>query len=214
VGGAALSVALSAAATAGGTVAVVSTITATEIAATAVASGIAYAATSELVNGGSLTSAESGYLGSTGSGTASASASGSTYETQLRSDTTDKVITSDLTSSLSAISTQYDGACGETNTYAGCTAADSEPGMVPRSDDQESQNTVPNTASRYQMCKAAGYTLENLDRCASGALLTPAEVATYENSGNVITSSDELPSTSSNANSASSLYYNETAPTQ
>lgn len=213
VGGAALSVALSTAASVGGTVATVGSISAAQIAGTAVAAGAAYTAASELANGGSLVSAQSGYLGSTGNGVASATASGSTYETQLRTDTTAAVITDPLTSSLTAISQQYDGSCGESGSYEGCVSEGSDPGMVPRIDNQENENTVPNTAARYNLCKSAGYTDQNLDRCASGALLTPDEAAAYESSGNVVTSDNSLPPTNG-ANSAAALYYNDTAPSR
>ncbi|WP_320534415.1 hypothetical protein [Robbsia andropogonis] len=215
VGGAALAAGLAAAA--GGAVAGVAgaglTISAEGVALTAAAAGALYTGASALVNGGSLVSAQNGYLGSTGSGTATSTATNSTYEAQLRSATTSKVITDDVDSSLSGITSQYQGACGETGTYSGCMAAGADAGMVPRTDDPENGNQVASHAGRYDMCKASGYTLSNLERCASGALLTPAEVAAYQNGGNVVTNQSSLPP-SNGGTSAATLYYNGVTPSQ
>lgn len=214
VGGAALGAALAAAGAAGTAgVGVVASVSAEGIALTATAAGATYIGASEIVNGGSLASAQSGYLGSTGSGTATASTSGSTYETQLRTATTEKVISNDVGSSLTGISEQYDGNCGENGTYNGCVASGNDAGMVPRTDDPENGNQVASHASRYEMCKQSGYTLSNLDRCASGALLTAAEVAAYQSGGNVVTNESSLPPSNGTA-SAAGLYFNGVVPSR
>lgn len=212
VGGAALGAALAAAGTAGiaGAATTVG-ISVEGVALTAAAAGATYTAASAIVNGGSLVSAQNGYLGSTGSGTATTSATNSTYEAQLRSTATQKVITDEVDNSLTGITVQYQGTCGESGSYSGCVAAGSDAGMVPRSDDPENGNQVASHASRYELCKAAGYTLSNLERCTSGALLTAAEVAAYQSSGNVLTSQDSLPP-SNGANSAAGLYFGDTPP--
>jgi hypothetical protein len=214
VGGAALAGVLAAASAVGGTAIAVGSISATEIATAAVASGMAYTATSEIIQGGSLLSAQAGYLGTT-SGAVPIPTSSSTYQTGLQDAVEPKAITNDMSDSLSGVTALYQGSCGPGATYASCTSAGQNPGMAPRTDDQENQNNVPNTAARYSMCQQAGYTGANLDRCASGALLTPEEATMVTNSGsNAVTEGDMLPPTSAGANSASDLYYDGAAPSR
>lgn len=132
--------------------------------------GGAYAAGSTVLGGGGpLTSAQQGYLGSTGSGFLESQATGDPRENALRQSVIARHVTETLTSGLRGVAQLYTGSCDSSLTESACFRSGLAAGVLPRPDTLASENAVLPARARYVSCYARGLRGAALMRCATSA---------------------------------------------
>jgi hypothetical protein len=102
-----------------------------------VGGGSLYAGLSELVNGGSLTDVQKGYVGAVGNGvfTPSADQTSTQFGQEFTADSETQVINADpLSGGLSGTHAYYVGSCPASQTLAQCQANGQDGGVIPRAD--------------------------------------------------------------------------------
>lgn len=131
--------------------------------------GAGYSTATALTQGGGLTSAQSGYLGQTGSGAITPATPANQDAAAVANIVQQHHINTPIGSpdALSGVNRQYAGDCPDQWTAAECEAHNYDPGTIHRTDRYMQHNTVLWMRQRYADCEAAGYTGPNLHRCTA-----------------------------------------------
>jgi len=128
--------------------------------------GGAYAVGSTIFGGGgSITSAQQGYLGSTGSGFLQPAAPTDGHSRAVSEIVASRHIHGALGAGLSGASLLFMGECAEQSTAHQCFAQGLPSGLAPRPDASVFQNNVLNLRKRYGLCVMAGLRGTSLTQC-------------------------------------------------
>lgn len=120
-----------------------------------------------LGSGGSLTQAQSGWLGSTGDGSMARPDAGGEHGAGLAAAIHERHIVAPENAGLTGAVQLYKGNCAEGYTVQQCRDAGLDPGNIPRPDSYAEYNHVLATQEAYARCYALGYRDEALRQCAA-----------------------------------------------
>jgi len=133
----------------------------------AIAGGAYSVGSTVLGGGGPLTSAQQGYLGSTGSGFLEPIRFSDVHSAAAAAALSSRQIHSPLTSGLSGTSQLFRGECPEGSTARQCSTQRLSSGVSPRPDTISLQNNVLNLRNQYDLCFRAGLRGVSLSQCTS-----------------------------------------------
>lgn len=175
--------------------------------------GTAYAVGSTVLNhGGPVTQPQAGLLGSTGWGVINPGTPDNQHAQALQAAVDARAIQTDTRASLTGDQQLLQGSCAGWTSRTACVNAGGSAGVMPRADDYRPQQQVTTMQNRYNKCQAEGYKGPNLQRCASGALLTPSEALAAQSGGWI--PQGAMPPADPNQNTAAPLFFESSPPAQ
>jgi len=131
------------------------------------AGGLYAAGSTGFGNNAGLTSAQSQFAGSTGTGVLHEPVPTTIQERALQGAVRTRQVDQLITAGLTGTQQLYMGNCPESLTLSQCRAVRSDPGALGRTDTFARQNTTLRMRSQYEACTKMGYRGAALDRCAA-----------------------------------------------